>query len=333
MRVLKAINFFARYLAVRVDWFFGSKRDLIQVEIGEITRTSKIFIYCHWSPESSPSETELRMLTALKEDDFTIIVVVNANTKNFASQHLWDPNVDLLLVRKNRGRDLAAYRDAINWVDEHNINPDRILFANNSIFWAPEKIPIFLSKFNRLESHLGAATISLQPFRHMQTFFIYCDRTSFKQFRGALNATIRNVLLKDTAVLMGELKLSKYLQSMNIPFDSLYSLEEMIFQASSTLNTENISSLSRSRIKRSISLVANGTPVNPSHCFWLEMIQLGFPGLKKDLILKNPSAVLDIYDASLQEDLLSKYFDLPSFPAVVSHVNKFYNKTRRVLKL
>jgi hypothetical protein len=61
------------------------------------------------------------------------------------------------------------------------------------------------------------------------------------------------------------------------------------------------------RLLRNRSFLHAGIPQNPSHDYWLEMFESGFPGIKVDLVRNNPSDILD-YEILISK-LLESGFD------------------------
>jgi hypothetical protein len=49
-----------------------------------------------------------------------------------------------------------------------------------------------------------------------------------------------------------------------------------------------------------------GIPLNPSHDYWLELLESGFPGIKVDLVRSNPSDIPD-YEVVVEKLVESGY--------------------------
>jgi 16S rRNA G527 N7-methylase RsmG len=68
-------------------------------------------------------------------------------------------------------------------------------------------------------------------------------------------------------------------------------LKKLLSSSNKDTNITSIATLKR--LQQNQDFAFAGLPVNPSHSFWLEMLENGFPGIKIDLIRKNPSNVQD----------------------------------------
>jgi hypothetical protein len=68
-------------------------------------------------------------------------------------------------------------------------------------------------------------------------------------------------------------------------------LKKLVTSSNDDKKIASIATLKRLQQNQDFALA--GLPVNPSHSFWLEMLESGFPGIKIDLIRKNPSNIPD----------------------------------------
>ena len=98
--------------------------------------------------------------------------------------------------------------------------------------------------------------------------------------------------------------LSSNLKIATFPDDSIVkanSLEKLTGNFSG--DKEKVSEGTIKRLKRNQRFAFDGIPVNPSHSFWLENLEAGFPGIEVDLIKNNPSGIEDynILVAKLKE--------------------------------
>jgi hypothetical protein len=145
-----------------------------------------------------------------------IIVVINTSTKFLKIDKREFPT----LLRPNRGRDLAAFRDVLQLTKNVGLN-STVILLNSSCFWSAEKLMNVLSQqINR--SAINFMTDSYQGTYHIQSYFLTIPFNYLDMTRDFFNNNIRNWKFKRTAVIMGEKKLHKYLSELSIPINALY---------------------------------------------------------------------------------------------------------------
>jgi hypothetical protein len=145
-----------------------------------------------------------------------IIVVINTSTKFLKI----DKREFQTLLRPNRGRDLAAFRDVLQLTKNVGLN-STVILLNSSCFWSAEKLMNVLSQqINR--SAINFMTDSYQGTYHMQSYFLTIPFNYLDMTRDFFRNNIRNWKFKRSAVIMGEKKLHKYLSELSIPINALY---------------------------------------------------------------------------------------------------------------
>jgi len=263
---------------------------------------SKLFIYAIWTKNALPSESDKLILKSFKNHGFDVLVALNQNEGQPRLSHeqlrlIWGELCSTLIIRKNLGRDLAAYRDAF-WFVETSLNKYRtVVCANNSVLWMPTKMNSFVQKVASNTNTIFSATYSYQPFPHPQTFLIGANGLGIHKLRENLGR-IRNTKTRTAAVRMGELEIGRRLLKSTDKVTPLFSYEDGLKTAiASTSALQKSTFLFETRMVRTRNLIqseADGNSHNPSHFYWLELYELGFPGFKKDLLSKNPAGMFDI---------------------------------------
>jgi hypothetical protein len=186
---------------------------------------------------------------------------------------------------------------------------------NNSVIWFPELIEKYFHSLLSQKSDVIAASISNQYRSHIQTF-LFGSLTK----KGNLEIlkwlkTIKNWRMKRSIVRLGEIGTQKILNSnvKTLSYPSLSALQQFGLEKIHNFFQKGFKegeSFTNARLQRNRSFAMAGIPINPSHDYWLEMLELGFPGIKVDFIRSNPSRIYD-YDAAVSE-LLDFGFDFGS---------------------
>ena len=300
----------------KLDWLTSGKNDAIIT--GDIVNLKlvDVLIYVHWSKDLKPTSGEIELLKQSAKAGLQNILVLNLDSKSISEQslHEWKGLYTEIILRKNVGRDLAAYRSATSILDVSKVKS--IYFFNNSVIWLPSKMRKFLQQFISWDQEIYSATVSYQPVRHMQSFALGAKGRGVPILLEEIKK-IRNTRSKRATISFGEIRVSRNLTKAKIRFSNgFFQYSDLIKEA---LNKTSLLSQPKSVINPAIEArlnmirgaVVNGTPLNPTHHTWLELYNLGFPGLKKDLLGKNKTRIPDLttYEQYLQK-VDSKVLDM-----------------------
>lgn len=92
-------------------------------------------IFVFYGPDGKVPADVTNALNALSSASVHVLLVSNhklssAQTKAFA------PMCHSMIERGNQGFDMGAYRDALQWITAKGLNPDRLIFLNNSVYYS-----------------------------------------------------------------------------------------------------------------------------------------------------------------------------------------------------
>lgn len=307
-----------------LDWITSTKADSILSKSSPTSELTDVFVYVHWSPDMKPTLGEIELLTQTSKNGLQNIVVLNVDFPEAANKYLtnWQGLYTQIILRKNLGRDLAAYRASLPSLNGDSLK--RVYFFNNSVLWLPAKMDEFLKTLTSAREDLYSATVSYQPARHMQTFALGAQYNGVKVLLREISK-VRNTRLKRSTISYGEIRISKNLSRRKIRFSNgLFQYSGLVERA--LTKTALISQPSNivhpaidTRLNQIRIAVANGTPLNPTHHTWLELYLAGFPGVKKDLFSKNKSRIPDLYTYKQYfEEVDSNLIDMESIGFITS---------------
>jgi hypothetical protein len=245
----------------RVDHFFSGKGDCT---IGSTTRIDaqkkKIAIYVTY-PDLNDDESEKFLFKALEKCGYEVLIV--ANSLGVKSPPIW-------MRRKNRGFDLAAIRDSLDYLDGR---PETLLVLNSSIIWL-EGVSEFLVFCEKVLHEATAGVLSLtqsfQRSEHAQSFFFMVPATEYPFFVEAYGK-MKNWRTKRAAVNYGEIKLSRYLRRSGVQIRFIFPYSS-VYEKAATVNERLRLNSSRKEMR-----------FNPSHHFASEIISMGGPFYKRNL--------------------------------------------------
>jgi len=300
----KLIKFIFVYPLTLIDYIFASRKSQVISVSGhqELKDDLPLVIYVHYSSQNIVSEREKLTLLALQRIGFQTCLVINVNKKGPSINYSLENNrqfFDALCLRKNIGYDLGAYRDILVFLkNQKKTQGKRIYFMNNSVIWFPEMIESYFKELQSVEADVVAATISNQYIGHLQTYLFGANTESGLRAIQKWLSSIKNWRLKRTIVARGELStnsiLISNLQVAAHPSASMVQETALKKLVSFSNDVKNVTSTATiKRLQQNQDFAFAGLPVNPSHSFWLEMLENGFPGIKIDLIRKNPLNVQD----------------------------------------
>jgi hypothetical protein len=300
MRILlKLARFLVQLPLSIIDNIFANKKSqIIHIEgLKNLSGGEPVLIYVHYSKMSALTDREISTLTAIKDAGVRTLLVLNSDLidlKSFPSNY-----ADALIVRRNRGYDLGAYRDAFFALKRENmVGESSITFMNNSVIWFPDMLKDYLNNLFDEAGDIVGASISNQYVMHLQTFLFSAKSQQGLKEIDLWLSSIKNWRKKRTIVRLGELSTHRFFQSgiktssvpnpTNLVEMGLSKLQDSFLEPDSSTPSEVLD-----RLKRNQRYLLAGIPLNPSHDFWLELLEGGFPGIKIDLVRSNPSDILD----------------------------------------
>lgn len=309
--------------SIYLDHFASNRRSQIfQIRIQEeLVSTKPILFYVHHSKMDRVSALEISTLQELQDLGFAIYLIMNSDNpktldispilENFKSDPI------SIIIRKNTGRDLGAYRDAYILLEKANfLLNKKIFFMNNSVIWFPKMISDYFERLLASSADIIAGSISFQHQVHIQTFLFGVNTDMGRIGLEDWLLKIKNWHLKRSIVTFGELR-TNLLFGSNLNVESIPSLESSVSlglrKIHESENTPKRKGPSITRLINNRNLHFAGISLNPSHNYWLELFELGLPGIKQDLIMKNPSMVPDyeriveqLLDIGIEFDDLAK---------------------------
>jgi len=201
-----------------IDHFFAKKSDLLDASQKISTHRSEyIFVWATYSLDGNLSSEEKIFLKRLKTyPNVEIIVAINTSIKFLQLQE----NEFQTLLRPNRGRDLAAFRDALQLMKNIRSN-STVILLNSSCIWSADKLMDVIAKRVNHNS-VNFMSDSYQGTYHMQSYFLAIPYDFLNLTKDIFTNNIRNWKFKRSAVIKGEKKLHKYLGELSIPINVLY---------------------------------------------------------------------------------------------------------------
>ena len=167
---------------VHVKWDVARQKRQLAGYDGDIQSVSRrcalsnghFAIFVFYGPDGIAPPDVTNVLKALS--DATVHVVLVSNHKLSSEQSdAFSPICHTVIERGNQGFDMGAYRDALMWMKAGDITPDRLLFLNNSVYYAGRGLADFVASLLGLEDAI-AAFENWGEGHHLQSFALSVSR-------------------------------------------------------------------------------------------------------------------------------------------------------------
>ena len=296
------------------------KSQIVQVSgVKSLSSDSPILIYVHYSKTGVLTARENSVLENVRISGIQVLTVINSDSTNVPTST--ENYTHALIVRKNHGYDLGAYRDAFFELKKENKLSDRpIVFMNNSVIWFPQMIQEYFKNLIGQRGDIIAASISYQYVAHVQTFLFSANTKKGLDEISEWLFSIKNWRKKRTIVRLGELGTQRFFSAnatiLATPDHSSLVESGLLKLHLSFLDQDNSVPVGvLKRLERNRDALMSGLPLNPSHDYWLEILESGFPGIKIDLIRSNPTGILD-YEVMISK-LISLGLDMSEIASLI----------------
>lgn len=217
-----------------------------------------------------------------------------------------------VLWRRNSGFDFASWYAAFEKYESLLRSCERLYLVNDSCLGPVNGLGELLAKGWDLDVDVWSCTDSWNHGYHLQSYFLAFGKESITE--GALSRffdSYSHPLAKDDVIAEGELALSRQLLSEGMELAAVYPYEDLVQRFLSSFEAELTRKMSAPEVRalrevdtsympqdvvalRSIyDSVRVGHPLNPTHAFWRQLLDSGFPFMKRDLLARDPSGVND----------------------------------------
>ncbi|WP_432730480.1 rhamnan synthesis F family protein [Variovorax sp. W6] len=173
----------------------------------------------------------LDLLQSLEEGGVNAIVVCNGKL-DAASHALLLRSAHRVLVRRNVGRDMGAYRAATLYLSEQGLRPGRMLYLNDSIFFLKGKeLDDLVGALCQRRFDVTGAFENHEKSHHIGSYAlavsgeVFLDSDVLRFWR-----RYRPYDLRPYAILHGEVALSACLKQRGYSIDVIYSAEKLVHQ-------------------------------------------------------------------------------------------------------
>lgn len=196
--------------------------------------TFAIFVY--YEPGEAVSDSVQRIIRTLDKAGVNTILV-NNHPLSETQRAFFRTHCHTLIQRGNQGFDFGCYKDAVKFIDEKGLCPDRLMILNDSVFFAARGLDDFVEALNGHQDVIAAYENWGEDY-HLQSFALSVSRDvitseTFQNFWKAYIPSNNRVL----AIDQGEKGLTYAILEASKSTKVIYSVDQLY---SEMLKTDNV---------------------------------------------------------------------------------------------
>jgi hypothetical protein len=262
----------------------------------------RVVVFVHFDKNGEVREYVLEYLRALIAAETSILFVSNSGKLSDTAIESLKPLCFGIIVRANIGYDFGAWREGLEYLSGSLDNLHWLALANDSLYGPLAPIGPILARMDFTNIDVWGFTDSEQVRWHLQSYFIAFSRRVLRSrawhefWRG-----IKPVKSKSWAIANGELRITEILQAAGFKCTALFPYQELTqhIEPAKRIANRGADPYIRLRLRHRYNLtyaVEKGYALNPTADLWRQLLRMGFPFLKRELLRLNPSGVPDSLD-------------------------------------
>ncbi len=270
----------------------------------------KVALFVHFDGAGQVVPAAREFIASLVESGLSVVFVTNSETIQDEAKDFLKQCCTAILIRRNIGYDFGAWRDALDTLGLPRADTRSIYLINDSVYGPFADLRPLLAAVDFERADIWGATESWQHRYHLQSFFLVCGEAAIrsKAWRRFWRS-VRPIPCKDWIIRHCEIGFTGAMAAGGVRCAA-------IFPSAALLDARELARLQRivdeddrrrgqnprlhaeavhaDRILRYARREKN--TLNPSVDLWRQLIQAGYPFLKRELLLKNPTRVTDVFE-------------------------------------
>lgn len=269
-----------------------------------------VALFAHYDPDGKVNAHTRRFVRELAAAGLSVVFVTNSGRLLEEDKRFLRIYCAAILVRRNIGYDFGAWRDALETLSLPREDTWSILLVNDSTIGPFAEIQELLNTIDYQVADVWGITESWQRGYHLQSFFLSCGPVAIRSRAWHdFWRSVKPVPSKDWIVRQYEVGFTKCLSAAGLsckalfPTAKLLNVKELahlvaIAGADRVADPEKTAEPSEAvhaaRILRAVRV--GGMMLNPSADLWRQLLKVGFPFVKRELITLNPTKIADVAD-------------------------------------
>ncbi|GAB0115042.1 rhamnan synthesis F family protein [Acidisoma sp. C75] len=270
----------------------------------------EVVVFVHFDAAGAVVETTRAFIRGLAAAGLPIAFVTNSGqlaeeARVFLAQHC-----AAILIRRNIGYDFGAWRDALDTLGLPRTETRAIYMMNDSMFGPFADLRPLLDAIDFDKADLWGATESWQHHYHLQSFFLACGPRVIRSPQwSAFWRSVRPVPCKDWIIRHCEIGFTRALAQGGIRAAALYPTRACLLDGAeqarllALIEADAAQGGSDPHLRREAehawrvlrALRREEVGLNPSVDLWRQLLRAGYPFLKRELLMRNPTKVPDVF--------------------------------------
>jgi lipopolysaccharide biosynthesis protein len=255
----------------------------------------KYCVFSHFDAGQRVERYVLYYLQSLKACGYEIVLVSTAPSLSGDDLICLKDVCNTVCLRENVGYDFGSFKAGIGLLKQHGAKVERLLVANDSVFGPFNNLQPLLRSMERQDIDLYGLTDSHDHGYHLQSYFIsysarVYDSPVFDKFWSSVDLISSSTdNFKQKIVHNYEVGGSQHFIDAGCTYAVAFPYRDVLER----MFRHTLDRLERSREPTSDLVIQPGELVynlNASHCYWDELIDMGLPFIKRELLTKNPTA-------------------------------------------
>lgn len=268
-----------------------------------------VAVFVHFDAEGRVVPTTRAFILGLKAAGLSIAFVTNSGSIQDEDKAFLRAHCASVLIRRNIGYDFGAWRDGLDTLGLPRAETRAIYLVNDSVYGPFGDLRPLLDAIDFKRADLWGITESWQHHYHLQSFFLACGEGAIRS--AAWNRfwrSVRPIPCKDWVIRHCEIGFTRALARGGVTNAALYPnttllddaeldrLEQLVATDDETdgadarlhAEAEHADRILRCAQRQPI-------PLNPSIDLWRQLLRAGYPFVKRELLLRNPTKVTDVF--------------------------------------
>ncbi len=322
MRTLVKLLEGVKHFLSEVKWFLfvpiailisatRRRRQIVSVwPDGPMALSPKIVLFMHFDKYGRVRQQILNYVREFHATGRSVVFVTNSGFLTAPAIAALEKLCVGVIIRNNQGYDFGAWCDAVEHLQLPRADTQEVIFANDSVFGPLAPIAPVLARIDYEKADIWGLTESWQYRYHLQSFFFAFGPAAlrapvFKTFWDS----IRPVPAKVYVVRNYEIGITQTMIKAGLRCAALWPYQDLIKRVDdasfetlildSETDVGKADPILRNRRLHALRLrdaVARRIALNPTADLWRQLLQSGFPFLKRELLRENPTDVDDVSD-------------------------------------
>lgn len=272
----------------------------------------RVAVFVHFDAGGALRPHVLHYLSALRAAGLSVVFVTNSGRLRVEAMAVLRTLCAGVIVRRNVGYDFGAMREGIERVGLPRPDTEMVVLVNDSVYGPLQPLGPLLERLDFGRADLWGLTESWQARYHLQSYFMAFGRAALTNPAwAAFWRGVRPVSSKWWIILHYEIGLTQRFLRAGLQARALWRYQDLVRlmpvadvpkpakdeATGDDASPKLLAPLAKARLAHAQHLeeaVSERSALNPTSDFWRQLLETGFPFLKRELLRKNPTFIRDV---------------------------------------